>query len=143
MCFGLYLFHAEGGYIRIIWKNGTKTVLQDSDIQSNDVEFSNAYFSDWLTVNAIFVKPIEASTEMISVECFQPIWNESSWERTEMPLEIIASSKPVFSGPSEEIVYFYLNEKECEMTCQLSQGIPVPKTIDVMKDEKSLVVRDV
>ncbi|CAL8071245.1 unnamed protein product [Orchesella dallaii] len=142
MCLGLYLFHAEGGYIRINWKNGTRTVLPDFGNENIMVQFSNKLFSDALTVNPIFIKPIEASRDMRSVECFQPVWNESSWERMEMSLEVKASFEPVFSGLPEEIVYFNLNEKECEITCQLSGGTPLPKTIEVTKDEKSLVVNE-
>ncbi|ODM94456.1 Obscurin [Orchesella cincta] len=146
MCFGLTLFHSYGGYLRSLLKGLTNDLIfeygTDADYIITSVDFSDSYLKDSLAVNPIFGKPITASRDITSVECFQPVWNSSKWEKMEIPMEIKASSELVFSGPVDEIVYFNLFQKESEITCQLSQGEPQPESILVTKDDKSLVLTD-
>ncbi|CAL8071269.1 unnamed protein product [Orchesella dallaii] len=143
MCFGLSMFHADGGYLRINWKNGTRLVLEDADysyfvIESNSTSANSLMFKVLgpLGGNIKVGKLIKADREMVSVECFQPTWNSSRWERIQLNIEVHASLEPVFSGASDEIMYVNLNETGHEIVCKLTQGTPTPEAIIVTKDQK-------
>ncbi|CAL8071263.1 unnamed protein product [Orchesella dallaii] len=144
VCFSLPMFHADGGYLRITWKNGTNLVLEEDYGYSTAIiessSTSSIHFSglDGFGLNPTIAKIIETDVEMTSVECFQPLLNASTWERIQLKIEVHASHEPVFSGASEEIMYAYLHEAGHEIVCELVQGAPAPETITVTKDQKPI-----
>ncbi|CAL8071267.1 unnamed protein product [Orchesella dallaii] len=98
VCFKLSMFHADGGYVRINWKNGTNLVLEEAEygtaiIDSSSTNSIHLSIFDGFSLNPTIATLIKADMEMSSVECFQPLWNSSRWERMKVTLEVHGKGK--------------------------------------------------
>lgn len=99
-------FYATGGWLRLMWKNGSRTVFKKINstelLQPQGTLDLKRLAAAPLQViaNPIGVLSAESykihghlpkvSMEMSHVECFAPVWNNGKWEKYEYKLNVIS-----------------------------------------------------
>lgn len=146
MCFGIPQFYAYGVQLRIVWKNGTSTVLQrkKSKWDLDSVHFQGGHFlaSGMLgdEVLPFISEEVKAHKEMERAECFMPWWNSGKWDKLVFDLNVEEATAPEFLGGNEdETVYLKLGSLNQLIVWVISnESVPRPE-VNLLKDGKPLL----
>lgn len=132
LCRGLKLLYSKGAWIRVNWKNGTKTVLPststvDKTAHDDVLIFSKRDIGQSRSdaVHKAFAKLPALNLEIDSVDCYMPLWNNDAWDVLNHKIHVLWSSPPKFAA-REEVVRFRDGEKNKQISFEMQEFSPLP-----------------
>ncbi len=147
VCLGWLFFYSRGAYVRILFANGTSTILNVKEEEEPSKYVM--YFREGLNVgrnyfigNMVeykFGKQVLAHENMTAFECWMPQWNTEKWDKLEYKLRIVEPTKPRFLGDASEEtnVYFDLGSENQTLEWSVLRGSPEPR-FEITADGKEI-----
>lgn len=133
MCRGMKLLYANGTWIRLNWKNGTKTILTPINttavtgrgiriLSKRDMGHSNA-----VSAYSTYAKLFNVSADMESIDCYMPVWDTPAWDVLSYNLNVSQPHPPRFAERETAEVNFRLHETNKEIVFEIRDYAPIPQ----------------
>lgn len=144
ICMGWTSFYSHGAFVRIVFANGSNTILNLKKAVEPSRYLIN--FSGGLKGGRDYIRgdlieytlgeQVLAQKDMTSFECWMPQWKTEKWDKQNLELSILEPTKPRFFGNVEEnktTTYFDLRMENQMLEWRIIGGSPKPY-VDVTID---------